>query len=549
LAITQISKIQVRRGHLEDLPKPLSSAEMGWAIDARRLYIGNGEQSEGAPLIGNTEILTEHSDITRLSGMYTFSGKFAAGYTVQTGDGLSIISRSLGDKLDDIANFRDFGGVGDGVTNEVKAFNRAIQQLNKTSVLNIEARVRRTLHIPAGVYVLGDVTNSSNGTSEDYIKLLPFVKLRGDGKNSTFIIQVNANAPCVVGNTDTTLQTYVVDQGAIPHPGYNEIEGITLINVTANHIARFSTATDTLLSQVRMQHTIWNTTLPVPVVTDSATVSFEVDIVAPGGDMLKTSCIALSGTDTTLQSQLTFQNCEFIGTTTALTSESGSVATILFDNCFFSKLYRGLFASQGAVKVVSSRFADISHEAIYSPSGIYSVVSAYNTFTNVGNALTATPVYAILDLWGDNSYSIGDTFDRSLTAAVPAINLRGKASFATLPGGKMMLGKQHSAGGQAYTLPDNSTAVVAGVVGFGNNPTKLEYTIQRGVEQRTGTMHIAPVGTALVYSDDYVETDDLLVTLVPILNGSVVELTYTTAPITLLSAVDATLTVASRTLT
>jgi hypothetical protein len=544
LAITQISKIRARRGHLEDLPSPLSSAEFGWAIDARRLFIGNGEQEEGAPLIGNTEVLTEHSDITKLSGMYTFTGRLA-GYTVQTGEGaLSPMSRTLGDKLDDIANFRDFGGVGDGVTNEVRAFNRAIQQLHKTAVLNIESRVRRTLHIPAGVYILGDVTNSSSGTAEDYIKLLPFVKLRGDGKNATFIIQVNANAQCVVGNTDTALSTYpdfISNYTSIPHPGYNEIEGITLINVTANHVTMFANATDTLLTQVRMQHVNWNTTLPVPLATDSATVNAET--ATTGG--LKTSCIALFGNDPALPSQLTFQNCEFIGTTTAITSEAGAVASVLFDNCFFSRLYRGCYLSQGATKIVASRFTDISHEAVYSP-GVHSVVSAHNTFTNVGNALSATPVYAVLDLWGDNCYSIGDVFDRSSDAAVQAVNLRGKASFATLQNGRLMLGKQHYAGGRAITLTDGVvTATVAGVIGYGNRPTKLEYTVQRGTEQRTGTMHIAPVGTALTFSDDYVETDDIGVSLIPTLTGGAIELTYTTSSTT----ENATLTVASRTLT
>jgi hypothetical protein len=537
LAITQISKIRARRGHLEDLPSPLSSAELGWAIDARRLFIGNGEQAEGAPLIGNTEILTEHSDITKLSGLYTFTGRLA-GYTVQTGEGaLSPMSRTLGDKLDDIANFRDFGGVGDGVTNDLRAFNRAIQQLHKTTVLNVEARVRRTLHIPAGVYVL------SGTTAEDYIKLLPFVKLRGDGKNATFIIQVNAAAQCVVGNTDTTLPSYPTqpDPSAIPHPGYNEIEGITLINVTANHVTMFSSATDTLLSQVRMQHVNWNTTLPVPIATDSLTVNAET--ATSGG--LKTSCIALLGNDSALPSQLTFQNCEFIGTTTAITSESGAVASVLFDNCFFSRLYRGCYLSQGATKIVASRFADISHEAVYSP-GVHSVVSAHNTFTNVGNALSATPVYAVLDLWGDNCYSIGDVFDRSSDAAVQAVNLRGKASFATLQNGRLMLGKQHYAGGRSITLTDSTaTATVAGVIGYGNSPTKLEYTVQRGTEQRTGTMHIAPVGSALTFSDDYVETDDIGVSLIPTLTGGAIELTYTTSSTT----ENATLTVASRTLT
>jgi len=62
MAVIQISKIQVRRGYGEDIPQ-LASGELGWSIDERRLFIGNGTLTEGAPEIGNTEILTIYSPI------------------------------------------------------------------------------------------------------------------------------------------------------------------------------------------------------------------------------------------------------------------------------------------------------------------------------------------------------------------------------------------------------------------------------------------------------------------------------------------------------
>ena len=62
MAVIQISKIQVRRGYQEDLPT-LASGELGWSIDQRRLWIGNGTLSEGAPEIGNTELLTIYSPL------------------------------------------------------------------------------------------------------------------------------------------------------------------------------------------------------------------------------------------------------------------------------------------------------------------------------------------------------------------------------------------------------------------------------------------------------------------------------------------------------
>lgn len=63
MAIVQISQITNRKGRNEDLPQ-LAGAEFGWSVDTRQLYIGNGTIEEGAPVVGNTEILTEFSDIS-----------------------------------------------------------------------------------------------------------------------------------------------------------------------------------------------------------------------------------------------------------------------------------------------------------------------------------------------------------------------------------------------------------------------------------------------------------------------------------------------------
>ena len=69
MAIVQISRIQIRRGLQQDLPQ-LASAEMGWSLDTRQLFIGNGTIDEGAPTPGNTEILTQYSDILNIVQMY-----------------------------------------------------------------------------------------------------------------------------------------------------------------------------------------------------------------------------------------------------------------------------------------------------------------------------------------------------------------------------------------------------------------------------------------------------------------------------------------------
>ena len=59
MAIIQISKIQQRSGNLVDLPQ-LSEAQLGWANDARRLFIGTTTPNPNE----NVEVLTSYSDIS-----------------------------------------------------------------------------------------------------------------------------------------------------------------------------------------------------------------------------------------------------------------------------------------------------------------------------------------------------------------------------------------------------------------------------------------------------------------------------------------------------
>jgi hypothetical protein len=153
VAIVQISRITARKGLQVDLPQPLAGAELGWAVDDRRLFIGNGTLEEGAPAVGNTEILTEYSDILSFADQYTYQGE-AAGYTVQTGATSGTpVSQSIQSRLDSYAVITDFGATGDGSTDDTAAINRALSQLY--TVQN-NTQVRRSLFFPAGTYIVTD---------------------------------------------------------------------------------------------------------------------------------------------------------------------------------------------------------------------------------------------------------------------------------------------------------------------------------------------------------------------------------------------------------
>jgi PKD repeat protein len=206
----------------------------------------------------------------------------------------------------------------------------------------------------------------------------------------------------------------------------------------------------------------------------------------------------------------------------------------------------GAFVSDGngtvcnGVQVVNSVFDGITAQAIIgdnAPSNLVGgIISAGNTYRNVGSGLVNA-----IDLSGDNCYSIGDIFPSTPLT----VNFNDKKCFATLPNGQLRLGTQHYVGGRDIALPRNTPAyALAGVVGFKNYPTIVEYTVIRYGEQRVGSLKIAPVGSTIAYSDDYVETADSGVILKPQLSadGATVELYYSAGN-------ESVLKIASRTLT
>ena len=521
MAIIQISRIQVRRGLLENLPPALASAEFGWALDKRRLFIGNGTTDEGAPLVGNTEILTQYSDIFSLVGGYTFKGKEAGGRIVQTAPTLiDPVVRTMQNKLDDIVNFRDFKGVGDGVTNEVDSFNRAITQLYEAAKLSVDSRIRRTLEIPAGTYIL----------SGDFIRMMPYVKLKGAGKNATFIIQTDPLQPCVVSSCDSYLNTGSLI-GSIPggvSPGFIEAEGITFYNATDNDIIQFDSIVDVLFDRVRMQGSRTNF------------------LTADSGR----ACINLKS-QVAESNDLTFVNCEFLDSNYAFLSEEKSY-NVNIRGGTLGRLYRGInlgntvnTSAPKSFKISYARFENIADYGIYSTdagSGVSNIVSAYNTFKNVGN----TNSTAIIHFSGNNCYSIGDMFGRADEDGRSLVELNGKASFASFTDGRTLLGKQLTNGGQylAQELSSSTPNSYLGIIGVGvlQNPTILEYALVSSTDRRTGMIKIITNGSVIAYDDEYVETNDMGVTLTPTIGtGSdagrlILRYTLTGLPVTLTSA-------------
>ena len=214
MAIVQISQITNRKGLAVDLPQ-LAGAELGWSTDTRQLWIGNGTLADGAPVVGNTEILTEFSDILNFTTTYTYKGQ-AAGYTVQTGPTPGTpITQSLQSWLDQFASVKDFGAVGDGVTDDTEAINRALYQLYCREV---NPQIRRSLFFPAGVYLISDTIN-----------IPPYATLYGEGPDNS-IITLNNNSgtiPYVAQTADSLQQTGVnIAVGGTTPPRYITINNL-----------------------------------------------------------------------------------------------------------------------------------------------------------------------------------------------------------------------------------------------------------------------------------------------------------------------------------
>lgn len=149
----------------------LASGELGWAVDAQELFIGNGSVSEGAPTVGNTKVLTEHDDIFALADQYSYkSNNNLWGSQIPT-------SRSLQNKLDDVVSVFDFGATGDG-TDQTVAIQKAIDNLFKNS----EVANRVILWFPAGEYLITAT-----------LQIPPYATLRGAGKGKTVLTASNCN--------------------------------------------------------------------------------------------------------------------------------------------------------------------------------------------------------------------------------------------------------------------------------------------------------------------------------------------------------------------
>lgn len=375
MAIFQISRIQHRRGLQQDLPQ-LASAELGWSVDTRRLYIGNGTLEEGAPTTGITEILTEYSDlnsIVRSLTPYTFYGNIA-GYTAQSGPSLlSPITRTYSEKLDDFVSIRDFGAVGDGITDDTEAINRAIQEVYKTGYTETSPLARRTIYFPGGTYLV----------SSD-ILIPPYARIVGDGLSSSIIRQTRGNRTFIISDSKFQTGAAIGTNGATL-PRDIEINGVQFFNSNTS-------PTQTLFSIDSTS----NVSIKNVAFVGNAAGGFNVNLVS----------IATSVRES---HNITFDSCKFLTAARAIGYSSPSVNAVRVSNSVFDRITQSAMALCGGSSIsstnnyfgnVTSQITDVAATSMVTRFGDYSYVnSAANAGLFLGNYQVTPSVY----------YTISDT--------------------------------------------------------------------------------------------------------------------------------------------
>lgn len=400
MAVVQISRIQHRRGKKNTgtgIPQ-LASGELGWAVDAQELYIGNGAVSEGAPSVGNTRVLTEKDDILELAGQYAYKrdSNFLTGV-----DSSSPVERTIQSKLDDIVDVRDFGATGDG-SDQTEKLQRAIDQLFINSATKGIYSSRVELRIPAGEYKL---------TSPLYIP--PFANIAGDGKGKTYFIAEGEHAFRTVNETSTP-GSYADDSTT---DALNQARQITLKNFTVLHTSyggtmRLESCVDSLFENIEFLGQ-WNT--GDGIANDYTAVKLNAQTAA------------------VTSSSNTFLNCDFYGFVNAVFSDY-DISYNRFVNGKIDVCAQGFVLGTdtdigGTIPgkatgpmnniIENYNFLNIDRQGIIIDHGRYNR-SMNNTFIAVGNdgGNSSSATHSIIRFGDRSNTSVNDYFERTADLTV-----------------------------------------------------------------------------------------------------------------------------------
>jgi hypothetical protein len=476
------------------------------------LFIGNGTLEEGAPVIGNTEILTEFSDILAFQTNYTYKGQ-AAGYTVQTGPTAgSPVTQSLQTWLDQFATVKDFGATGDGITDDTAAINRALFQLYCREV---NPQIRRGLFFPAGVY---KVSSS--------LLIPPFAYLYGEGPDASLILYDtdDSGGLPVIRTTDSLQQEGVnIGTNGATTPQYVTINSMGFTSAQANR--------DIFLIEYINDLSVTNCKFSGPLTTTNLTT-----------DADDTACVRITSSPILITSHVVISDSKFTGCTYGVNTDYVTKG-VTFTNGYFDTLYQGVMLGTGTPILggpTGFRITGNIFDNIYAEGIIFGTVtlnaSGHNVFYDVGNNFAGlySPATYIIDIQYPNNVSISDLFGRPPPTIVPTIwervHLGGNTAIATVNGEELLMGTYRRTSGLAQVLVNNSTDTIATVSATAAPVFKIEYSINRVLAWRTGVITVAASNgfVPLSVTDDFDQNTSTGVTLTVTQVGTNLIFSYTT---------------------
>lgn len=509
MAVVQISKIQVRRGQkLQGTGLPqLSSGELGWAVDTRELFIGNGAVAEGAPAVGNTKILTEYDDLFALADTYTY--KASEPYILTGPNSSNSVKRSLQQRLDDFVTARSFGVKFDGATDDTAALQRAIDQLFLNDATKGSVGSRVILVLDAGTCLISDT-----------IYIPPFATIIGAGKDKTVIRQtvdkpafITVNSTSTPGNPSNDSASSLLTQARNIFMKGMTIDTIAAGDGAANNISADLGAPDTAKA----------------LILESCRDSVFEDIAfkgvfTTGWPYGQDNGVVLNCLSGTVKSDNNiFNRCRFEGFGTGVRSK-WDIKNNTFSDCEFESnghgvvfgfaMILGSVASGMSVGpnnnvIINSKFNNILQHGIWVENGEYNT-SEGNRYTLVGTngGPENNPLYSVIKYNKNKNKSYRDYFARTkalsygLGTEVPYIpEIEGSGIFELSYENAIRFGQLTNI--RLFRLP----AMV-------NQAFEIDYTMVSETYRmiRSGTLHVVvdAYGENVEISDEYHFTGDEL---------------------------------------